>query len=186
MIQLPRRSVTRFFIPLIDVLILLFCIYLLMPIVKGPADTAGVGDSAGGGRAALSEAERRELERLRNEARAPAARDAATDAERREIERLRRERIETLQQRLAIRVLEIDADTGKLYYYEPERVEIPDEAGARGLIERQKREAPGRELYYLFLWPRKITGYPLGSQIKQYERWFEGVAHGSDNPVVNP
>ena len=41
MIRLPRRSVTRFFIPLIDVLILLFCIFLLMPIVEegagGPA-----------------------------------------------------------------------------------------------------------------------------------------------------
>src|ERR1017187_4625818 len=32
MIQMPRRSVTRFFIPLIDVLILLFCIFLLMDI----------------------------------------------------------------------------------------------------------------------------------------------------------
>ena len=30
MIRMPRRSVTRFFIPLIDVLILLFCIFLLM------------------------------------------------------------------------------------------------------------------------------------------------------------
>ena len=32
----PRRSVTRFFIPLIDVLILLFAIFLLMPFVSGP------------------------------------------------------------------------------------------------------------------------------------------------------
>ena len=36
MIVLPKRSVTRFFIPLIDVLILLFCIFLLMPFVSGP------------------------------------------------------------------------------------------------------------------------------------------------------
>ena len=34
MIQFPRRSVTRFFIPLIDVLTLLFCIFLLMPMIK--------------------------------------------------------------------------------------------------------------------------------------------------------
>ena len=34
MIRPPHRSVTRFFIPLIDVLILLFCIFLLMPYVK--------------------------------------------------------------------------------------------------------------------------------------------------------
>src|SRR5690349_9265321 len=37
MIQMPRRSVTRFFIPLIDVLTLLFCIFLLMPMVR-PAE----------------------------------------------------------------------------------------------------------------------------------------------------
>ena len=36
MIELPRRSVTRFFIPMIDVLTLLFCIFLLMPMVKPP------------------------------------------------------------------------------------------------------------------------------------------------------
>src|SRR5439155_4759614 len=34
MIQFPRRSVTRFFIPLIDVLTLLFCIFMLMPMIK--------------------------------------------------------------------------------------------------------------------------------------------------------
>ncbi|HMF11926.1 MAG TPA: hypothetical protein VKE94_06450, partial [Gemmataceae bacterium] len=41
MIKLPRRSVTRFFIPLIDVLLLLFCIFLLMPLVKGGSETQG-------------------------------------------------------------------------------------------------------------------------------------------------
>ena len=34
MIHMPHRSVTRFFVPLIDVLLLLFCIFLLMPYVK--------------------------------------------------------------------------------------------------------------------------------------------------------
>ena len=41
MISPPRRSVTRFFIPLIDVLILLFCIFLLMPFVSTPAPDDG-------------------------------------------------------------------------------------------------------------------------------------------------
>jgi hypothetical protein len=40
MIRPPRRSVTRFFIPLIDVLILLFCVFLLMPFVGTPDATA--------------------------------------------------------------------------------------------------------------------------------------------------
>ena len=34
MIEMPSRSITRFFIPMIDVLTLLFCIYLLMPMVS--------------------------------------------------------------------------------------------------------------------------------------------------------
>ena len=32
MLKMPQRSVTRFFIPLIDVLTLLFCIFLVMPL----------------------------------------------------------------------------------------------------------------------------------------------------------
>ena len=37
MIHMPHRSVTRFFIPLIDVLLLMFGIFLLMPMVKPAA-----------------------------------------------------------------------------------------------------------------------------------------------------
>jgi hypothetical protein len=83
-------------------------------------------------------------------------------------------------------VLEIDPDRGKLFAYDPERIEISDESHARVLIERQKRDAPGRDLYYLFLFPRKPTGYPEERQVRRYERWFEGVAHGFDNPLANP
>ncbi len=38
MIERPKRSVTRFFVPLIDVLILLFCIFLLMPFVASSSE----------------------------------------------------------------------------------------------------------------------------------------------------
>ncbi len=176
MIRMPHRSVTRFFIPLIDVLTLLFCIYLLLPIVKPPAEAAGAGGEGG----TLSPRERQELERLRQGQ--PPQGGGLAESERRALERLRKEKIEVLQQRLAIRVLEIDADTGRLYYYDPERVEIRNEAEAQALIERQKRAAGGRELYYLILFPRRITGYPEERQVKQYERWFANVAHGIDNP----
>ena len=37
MIHRPKRAVTRFFVPLIDVLILLFGIFILMPFVATPA-----------------------------------------------------------------------------------------------------------------------------------------------------
>jgi hypothetical protein len=173
MIQLPRRSVTRFFIPLIDVLTLLFCIFLVLPLAKEPGDTS----------ADMAELEERlrqkeeELERLRE-----SGRDLPREL-RDEIEKLRQERGKALQKRLAVRVLEIDGDTGKLYYRDPERVPIPDEAAAHALIENDRRKLGQKELYYLILYPRSRTsGYPTVGQREQYDRWFEGVALGYDIP----
>src|SRR5215813_12391928 len=103
MIQLPRRSVTRFFIPLIDVLTLLFCIFLLMPSV-GEIQKP---DSAPPGQPPVP-----------GDRHATIGWTGLLQHEREEIGRLQREKIEMLQRRLALRVLEIDADTGKLYVQE--------------------------------------------------------------------
>ena len=182
MIHLPRRSVTRFFIPLIDVLILLFCIYLLMPIVT-PTDDGGTGTGSGEPANPLTEQERKELAELRRKLRDRDQSPSLTDKERRELEQIRKEKIDELQRRLAIRVLEIDADTGKLFFYEPERVEITSEGAARAFIQRQKQTADGRELYFLFLYPRKIKNVPTLGQMELYDLWFEGVPHGRDVPA---
>src|SRR5579885_835387 len=103
MIQMPRRSVTRFFIPLIDVLTLLFCIFLLMPLVKAPAETPEDGrpTTDGGERPGQESAK---------------GRDDTPEKLRAELEELRQAKKEVLQQRLAVRVLEIDPRTGRLYY----------------------------------------------------------------------
>src|SRR5450755_3913918 len=108
MIQMPTRSVTRFFIPMIDVLTLLFCIYLMMPMVDSAAD-------------AELEAERQtretRLRQLETElAHMNTKGEAAPAKLREEIERLKREKIQTLKNRLSVRVLEIDAANGKLYF----------------------------------------------------------------------
>jgi hypothetical protein len=182
MIELPKRSVTRFFIPLIDVLILLFCIYLIMPIIKGPADSAAEGSAEEAAAGPLDERERQELRQLRKDAHDLQQKSTFAETERRELAHLKEEKQQPLERRLAIRVLEIDAATGKLFHYDPERVEISSEATARIMIARHRREAAGRELYYLFLFPRKLTGYPEERQVEQYQRWFTGVPHGFDNP----
>jgi hypothetical protein len=180
MIELPSRSVTRFFIPMIDVLTLLFCIYLLMPMVGHPD--------------AESEAEKRQREQKLRQLEAELSRkgDAGEGVPaklREEIERLRKEKIEALRNRLAVRVLEIDGKTGQLYYRDPERQEVRDQADAHRLIERD-RLAQGvsrRELYYLILYPReKASAYPTVEQRKSYDRWFEGVALGYDIPGTAP
>lgn len=185
MIQLPRRSVTRFFIPLIDVLTLLFCIFLLMPLIKatGQAEESAPSSPPSEPTLAPELAEPRPPLAGQRPPAPPGTQDVLPVQQ--ELERLRREKIETLQQRLFIRVLEIDADTGLLYFHEAgQRVEIRNADDAAQLIVRQRREAGNRELYYLFLFPRRVTGFPEERQVKQYESWFKGVAHGTDNPLA--
>jgi hypothetical protein len=175
MLEMPRRSVTRFFIPLIDVLTLLFCIYLLMPMIGEPEE---------------SEAKRRQLEdqlraaehKLRDRKEGTA--DAGLQAE---VERLRQEKKRALQDRLAVRVLEIGGRTGKLYYRDPDRLEVRDQKDAVTLVERDRRQAGGRrELYYLVLYPRTRSAYPTREQLARYQRWFTGVALGFDRPGAEP
>ena len=180
MIEMPQRSVTRFFIPMIDVLTLLLGIYLLMPIVKAPVE----GES---------EEERRAREERYRRLEADLAAKGGVGEQvaqhlREEIERLRKEKIESLRNRLAVRVLEIDGATGKLYYRDPDRVEIRDQADALRLMERDRQAQGGRqELYYLALYPReRASAYPTVEQRKSYDRWFEGVALGYDVPGTAP
>lgn len=156
MIAPPRRSVTRFFIPLIDVLTLLFCIFLLMPYVK-PVPAAA-DPTAGSDETALL---RREVEQLRA--------------------RLTGERDRAVRQQ-AVCVLEIDARTGRLFERTDQPPEVADQAAALALIDRERRSVPGREVYFLILYPRDLTGFPEQRQVAAYERWFAGVPHGFDNP----
>jgi hypothetical protein len=177
---MPRRSVTRFFIPLIDVLTLLFCIFLLMPLVEAPA---GHNPSAPAASADEVEQLKQELARLRQQ------HDETPERLREELDRLRREKGEVLQERLAVRVLEIDPQTGHLLYHDPGRAEIGNEAEALALIERDRKALAGRpaELFYLLLYPRQLTSpFPLRRQREQYDRWFRDVPHGWDVPGQAP
>src|SRR3954454_5227743 len=131
MIRLPRRSVTRFFIPLIDVLTLLFCIFLVLPLAQAPAEQTA------------EDLRRLEQERQRPQQQLDEPRRNGEEAPRdlrEQMERLRQQQARALQERLAVRVLEIDARSGKLYYLDPERVEVRDEADAHALIDRDRRE----------------------------------------------
>jgi sRNA-binding carbon storage regulator CsrA len=175
MIVLPKRSVTRFFIPLIDVLTLLFCIFLLMPVVE-EVQSASTADQN-----AMAEQLRHleeQLAKIREE-----GGDTATLKD--QVEKLRQQLGKSIKDRIAVRVLEIDGKTGALYYNDPERIEIHKQEDAEHLIERDRRErgAGSRELYYLILYPRdRNSSYPTVAQYEQYQHWFEGVALGFDIP----
>lgn len=166
MIPSPKRSVTRFFVPLIDVLILLFTIFLLLPFVSKPA---GTPDPAEAERPTPEVGELQlRLEQLRQEN-----------------EALRKSQADP-GERLSVRVLEIDAATGKLYSFDPDapdpRQEVRDAADAQRLVAQQRRRAGGKEPFFLVLYPRTLTGFPLQSQVDGYRRWFAGVPLTFDNP----
>src|SRR4051794_18192716 len=113
-LEMPKRSVTRFFIPLIDVLTLLFCIYLVMPMV-GTADGKAPDDEN-----TLLKRRVADLERKLDEG-GKVSEELAAKL-RRDIEELKTARGKAVGDRVAVRVLEVDPKNGKLFYRDPERV----------------------------------------------------------------
>jgi hypothetical protein len=171
MIVLPRRSVTRFFIPLIDVLILLFCIFLLMPFVSGQPATDPPPET--------------------KPAEKPLPEDVKTlqamlTEEKLRVSRLESEKSTRLKDHLAVRVLEIDPKDGTLYHYGPDRQDIKSEADALRLIARQKAQAGkggvAKDVYFLVLLPRRVGPFPTTAQVEQIRQWFKDVPYGLDVP----
>jgi hypothetical protein len=170
MLQMPHRSVTRFFIPLIDVLTLLFCVFLIMP-----AAEPGVPYSEG------------------EPAPRPPARDTGatlTEKLKAELDQLRKEKMKALQQLVKPQILDIDPNTGQLYSFQggdlPQRIEIANRTDVINMVNRHRRERnfDQREPYYVIRYPReRNTGFPTVAQRKAYEDWFQGVAAlAFDNP----
>jgi hypothetical protein len=165
-ISAPRRSVTRFFIPLIDVLILLFCIFLLMPFVSVPAKPEEEAKPPAPPPELPSDV--KELQRQLAEAKARLDRQEKARAK--------------LADRLSVRVLEIDPRDGTLYYFDPDRQEVRSEEDALRLINKQKWLAGQKDVFFLILYPRELSGFPTEPQIHKYRQWFKDVPYGFDNP----
>ena len=172
MIVPPRRSVTRFFIPLIDVLILLFAIFLLMPFVSGPSSAEPSPEIKAEPEKPLP-TEVKTLQEMLKE-------------ERMRVERLEKERQAKLTDRLVVRVLETDPNSGVLFHYDPDRQEIRSQADAERYIFREKNRALKggipKDLFFLILLPRRPTGFPTGAQRDEINNWFRDVPHGFDVP----
>jgi hypothetical protein len=173
-IQLPRRAVTRFFVPLIDVLILLFCMFLLLPFVSRTED-APLSPDTPTDPATLQKRLKETEDRLK-------IKDE-------EVRRLMAERAKA-GERTAVRVLEIDGDSGELSYFSGdgpagERVKLANAAQAQLFIDRTKQTATGgKQAYFLILYPRKRSAYPTQPQLNTYADWFKDVPHQFDNPFA--
>lgn len=187
MIQLPRRSVTRFFIPLIDVLILLFCIFLLMEFnsaTEFEKQTEVVEDQSRDLVKWKGMLDDRTKELHKYEDLRPQLNEL--DNVKKELEALKAASLQSLQQRTFFRVIDIDRHDGTISFYDdarPDRpIKIMNDKIVQELLERHQLEANGREIYYYFMRTRpseddvknkKVSsGYPTGGQIKRYKGMF--------------
>lgn len=165
MLTPPRRSVTRFFVPLIDVLMLLFGIFILMPFVSGPA--ANPSDQQTPPKEQLPE-NVRDLRKELSE-----ARDRIT--------RMEKAAQTRITDRLSVRVLQIDRKDGTLYYYGPERRDIHTEQDAMVLIKNQRNLATSdggvKDILFLILYPEIPSGFPTKEQEDKIHNWFREFPH---------
>ncbi len=186
-LHMPHRSVTRFFVPLIDVLILLFCIFLLMEFnseTKYEQQSADVETQSAQTRIteeALS-SRTREIQRLEEKLQNMREQNPEAANLIEEIERLRKEldklKNQRPQDRIAFRIIDIDPKDGSISHHDGKKAEpIADGNAAKALITRHKKQSVGRELYYHFLYPRPRKVYPLLGQEEDYAEWFKGVAN---------
>lgn len=151
MIVLPRRSITRFFVPLIDVLVLFFCVFLFMPMVTQ-------GDNPNGPSASFSNSSQPKSEPLLEE-----------------IARLRNKNTLDIQGQLFINVLEIDSKTGELFKRLAERKKIANRELAAKMIEEDLLSSNGKKIMYVILYPQEDTGFPTREQRENYQRWFSST-----------
>ena|ERR1017187_2553636 len=181
MIQMPRRSVTRFFIPLIDVLILLFCIFLLMEF-NSESEASKQSDLV---------AEQSEVtDRLRFESQESAKKLEdlqRLDPDRKEMDRLRQE-IADLKKAVQqdpnatwdFRTVDIKAEDGSISFFDRQEnkvISIENEAAAKKLIKEHLQEARERrkmKVYYFFEYPRDRQTFLDIGQRQLYHKWFKG------------
>ena len=188
MIKMPRRSVTRFFIPLIDVLILLFCIFLLMEFnseseVEKQVEVVEDQSNSIDGLQALLDRRTKELHQFEEDR--PKLNELVKLRE--ELDRLKNASQKNLQERTFIRIIDIDGKDGSISFYDeskekPISIPIATAKAAEALIERHQREAQGRDLYYVFIPPRETINFPTLGQARRYRDWFASVPN-SLNPL---
>lgn len=175
MIERPRRAVTRFFIPLIDVLILLFCIFLLLPFTNQPGNAEAAKKEPEEKKEMTPEEMKREIAGLKLEL-TKALKD---------IRQLQEERTNPAD-KVAPFLLEIDARTGYLIHYAAgESRRLKEQRDAQEVIDSHKRRVGiGKDPLFIILLPKELTGRPSAPQLDEYKAWFKDVPHQFNNPLA--
>lgn len=163
MIERPKRAVTRFFVPLIDVLILLFCIFLLMPFVSSPAAPAAKDQPTKAKDADLPT----DVATLQRE----------LVTARKEVERLKAGQGKLAEQ-ISLKVIQFDPDRkaeGLYYVKDGERVYLTRDEVARNLITEHTRASGTRTPFFLFEFSRRAT--PSQETYRKIAEWFTGIEY---------
>ncbi len=183
-VELPRRSLTRFFIPLVDVMMLLFSIFLLLPIMEeaqnGSTPSVNVSLEEWTQLNQDLKEEKMAVEKLREK----------LLKVNHDYHSLRRDTVKNLSKAIDVRVLEIDGKTGELVFFDrrgdaPKKVIIDNPDKAQKLIEQMKKEAQPREVYCILMSPREVgSPFPLTGDFEKFSKWFRDVPHDLDRPPV--
>jgi hypothetical protein len=160
---LPSRSVTRFLLPLADVMTLLFAIFLLLPhLEQQPGVQAGEAASPGSLWTAVEQRQaREELVRLRRLSELPAS------------------------QRLQWVVLHIDNRTGGLVLQDAGReLVLNGQPEVQAMVERHlaAARAGNKELVYVLQLPRTGVGFLTYPDLLAYRKWFQDLKVNYDIP----
>jgi hypothetical protein len=196
-IHMPRRSVTRFFIPLVDVMMLLFSMFLLMPILE----ERGAG---GGGLDQMSRTElvkenqamKYKLDQAESQVKGLLTEIAATrpyvDTQKslselkKELALLKEGKVGELSKRLFPQVLMYNPKTDGLIYYDPTATpgvtKIQNSTDAASLIAKHRiqAQAKGLDLHYFMLHGEyfKMEG-PNDARAEEFKKWFVKVPYKS-------
>lgn len=191
MIHMPQRSVTRFFIPLVDVLMLLFSMFLLMPLVAGRSDPNGKSAEA-----MTPEELRQKNKQLKADldlamkqvkvlnyqlAQLYKYADPQKSLEKlqQELELLQKAKGEMLQKRLFMQVVAYDPVHQGLVYHQAvpkgKTQAISNAGDVSRLVDQHGKEARalGLEPYYILMMPPDGTAASASQgQIAEFEKWF--------------
>jgi hypothetical protein len=190
MIEMPKRSVTRFFIPLVDIMMLLFSMFLLLPIIESsgqgtegkPADDVKKENQSLKETVALLQKQVRGLADEVTLLRKFADPQISLEQLKKEIENLRKTKIDVLQKRLFLQVVAFDPNRDDLVYFErspePKTKVLAGPKEINKLVEQHEKQAQenGLDLFYVLLLPPAPRG-PTEAQLRQWEKWFGDVPH---------
>lgn len=184
MIEAPKRSVTRFFVPLVDIMMLLFSMFLLLPILE----VGGQGSAEKAAKKNQEELEQSltsanqqvhqliaEVTKLRKSA------DPERDLQQlyKELDELKKAKGDAMKKMLLVQVTRWNGKKSKWEYFDEKKPNAkPKEIGsakdAKELLKAHQHQASlmGKELQYLQVFP---FGGPGPSETKQFDDWFAGA-----------